>query len=287
MLRRWIPIALLLQACPNKTTTKPSAQGSQTTKPAKTPGRVAPSEAERPKPISPSPKPPARPMMGAPFTLDRSGFTPPNVPVALTFFGWSQDGQRYAFETFEPSEGADCGDRYSLYVVDATKDAFVQNGTLIKSHLSPEPGPGGCQPKNLKGDFAKARDARLATLGIIKGNLLPPRRFERAQKRWKLPRSQGAALLASFEVLHQVQDPYDAALEKGAAYKLSLHPAGAAAIVVEPGERRRKGVMRYALDHGLIFESPNRKCAALLIQRLNRGFEGGTWGWMSNGIKWP
>ena len=50
----------------------------------------------------------------------------PGLTDGFTFWGWSTDGARFAFETYMPGEGAvECDMRYDVFVVDSATDEFV------------------------------------------------------------------------------------------------------------------------------------------------------------------
>lgn len=214
---------------------------------------------------------------GAPWTLDRSRSTPPNIPDALTFFGWSADGRRYAFQIDVEAEGADCSDEHHLYVVDAVTDRFVDQITAKREQ--PEGGADGCVPPDLNAVLDEQRPAVLERHGVVVGNFVPPVRPTKRADDWSVRWADGATSTIGFEVRHTTDDPYGPEAERGAAYRLTVDGR-----VVEPGTRRRAGVLRYGLDDGFVFEAPAGAFAAIFVQRFVRAFEGARPSWMSNGL---
>lgn len=259
-MRRIAPLLLLLTACPPKS---------------------------EPEPPPPPPPPPPAPRdagavpvtRGPPWTLDRAAFTPPNIPDALTFFGWSPDGKRYALQIDIPAEGADCSDAYRVHVVDAATDRFVDGGDIEVKRDQPEGGDDGCVPPDLGAVAEARRTPLLAASGVAVGHLLPPTKPTKTADGWRITWSNGATSKIEFEVKHAVQDPYGPEADKGAAYRLVID-----GVTIEPGTRRRPGVIRYALDEARVFESPDGRHAAIVIERYERAFEGARRSWMSNGF---
>ncbi len=262
-MRRLAPLALLaLTACPPKAEPPPPPE---------------------PPPPTPAPRDAgsAPVTRGPPWSLDRSAFTPPNIPDALTFYGWSADGQRYALQIGVPAEGADCSDAFRIHVVDASRDRFVGGEVDVKRD-QPEGGANGCVPP----DLAAVADARRAPLldanGVVVGHFLPPTKLTKAGDGWRITWSNGATSRVEFEVKHETDDPYGPEAEKGAAYRLVIDGQ-----TIEPGTRRRSGVIRYALDEARVFESPDGRHAAIVLERYERAFEGARRSWMSNGFARP
>ena len=94
----------------------------------------------------------------------------------------------------------------------------------------------------------------------------------------------GQTLALTFHVLHRSSDPYSPEVDMGAAYRLSVG-AGDFSTTIEDGQRRRPNVIDYRLGHAQWFPSPNGVFGALILERIERGFEGAHATWMSNGVR--
>lgn len=200
----------------------------------------------------------------------------------LSFLGWSRDGTRYAFEITEQPQGAECSGGHSLFVVDASRDAFVPGGRVEVKHDSPEGGPDGCTPKDLGPILAHERTTLLAANDIVAGHLTAPRTLVTLGQSGLV---EAGDLRFAFEVLHAPgQDIYGEAAQRGAAYKLVLHPTSGAPRTLEAGTRRRPYVLHYALTGNPLFVSPDGKHAAAVVSRVHTAFEGTRLTWMTNGF---
>lgn len=260
--------AFALTACssstPTPTTEPPTAPASPTPAPEATPEAT-------PAPVA---------TVGKPWVLSRDR-GPHGYVDTFTFYGWSEDGLRYAFEVFEETQGADCGAKHHLFVVDASKDAYAPGGTAVIKHDSPEGGPDGCSPKSLEPLAEAARRTLLGKHGIRAGHLTEPR---------TVAALGGSGLLGAgdlrfaFGVEHDAGDDiYGEAARTGAAYSLVLDPEGTSR-TIEPGTRRRPYVLRYALAGNPVFVSPDGRHAAVVISRIHTAFEGSRLSWMTNGF---
>nr|XP_061798001.1 fatty acid oxidation complex subunit alpha-like [Nerophis lumbriciformis] len=217
---------------------------------------------------------------GPAWTLDLKRFSPPNVPDDLTFHGWSADGRRFAFERYVAAVAADCEDRFHLYVVDAATDRFATGGIfeLVRDRVEGDEN-GKCEPADLKPVMAERRTEILNRHGIVTGNLSAPIRLTKRGASWTARFGDGRTSTFVFEIKNQTDDPYGPEAEKGAGYALAIDGRK-----IEDGTRRRKGVMRYGMDEAMVFESPDGRHAALILERFVRGFEGGRASWMANGF---
>ena len=278
--------ALLLVACggPSETPTTPppadSTPAAEVT-PEPTPEPEATPEPEttpEPEPTpEATPEPTREPWVK---TMDMGDDT-------FTFFGWSADGRRYAFQNFVEARGASCSARYEVYVVDAATDSFPDGGTLQVAHESPEGGPEGCTPPELEPLLEEQRDALFRAQGIVIGNFSDPGIVRKQEGGlYSAPVGDGS-LDFTFVVRHPVSDPYGPEAEKGASYVLTLHPEGEKPRVVESGARRRAWVVTYEVADSPVFVSPDGSLAALFVQREHTAFEGIRTSWMSNGITLP
>jgi hypothetical protein len=86
---------------------------------------------------------------GEPFQVDENP-SMPQMSDRFVFWGWSKDGLRYAFETYNPGEGAvSCDMRHDVYVVDAETDKYAEGGHITIAHKEVEPVRGPCDPVDL------------------------------------------------------------------------------------------------------------------------------------------
>jgi hypothetical protein len=209
----------------------------------------------------------------------------------VVFWGWSEDGARFAFETWMPGEGgADCDMRYELYVVDVAGDRYADGGHLTGTHSSPEGGPNGCDPPDLGAAVAPKREAHLSKFGILVGLGAKPIEFEKKDAEnyeIRLPESPARSLGVHFRVASDGRDAAFDSPDGGAAYELRLSPDGGAPWTVEAGTRRRPMVWDYSLLPGRAFLSPDGRNLALLLARAHVAYEGDRLGWMANGVRLP
>ncbi len=208
----------------------------------------------------------------------------------LTFWGWSTDNTRYAFEVHDHGPGAmGCEGSYTLFVVDATRDAFVDGTPLKVEHKNK--GDDHCDPPDLAAEMERQRPAALQQHGIDVTNQrqpILPRRISTTTGRekhpaWLFQLGPGTQLRAELEVLHGGRDK---AGEPGGAYRLTLF-GGDEQKVIEPGERRRPFVWNYSLDDGMAFLAPDGRHLAILVGTTQLSFEGDRHSVMSNAVALP
>ena len=239
---------------------------------------------------SPAPEPaPAPAPKLAPAAYTRAGDRAAQRDE-LTFWGFSADGRRYAFETFYYGPGAaECEGLATFIVVDADTDTFADGTPYELKHKQPD--AERCDPPDLRAEMSRHREELLHRHGIVLGNqgtpYIPIR--ESASPPGKAPTWNiglpGVTLRAELEVLHGGRSN---AGDPGAAYTLTVSTGGAApAIVVEPGKRRRPFVWDYTLEGGVVFASPDGQHLAFIIPTQQLSFEGDRHSYMSNGIKTP
>ena len=212
----------------------------------------------------------------------------------FTFWGWSADNTRYAFELHDHGPGATaCEGSYTLYVVDATRDAFVAGTPLVVEHRRKDDAV--CDPPDLAAEIEKLRPPALAQHGIVVDNQRPPtlprriststgRESSSAKPAWILTLGPGSQLRAELENRHGGRDK---AGEPGGAYHLTLTRDGEAPRVIESGERRRPFVWHYDLDGGLVFLAPDGRHLALFVATTRLSFEGDRHSLMSNAVALP
>lgn len=242
-------------------------------------------EADKPPP-TPTP-PPAPEPEPEPEPFRRAG-DPKQQRDLLQFWGFSADGLRYAFETYDHGPGAvKCEGEASLFIVDAEQDSFVDGLPLILKHKQPD--AERCDPPDLRAELDRHRDELFHRHGIIVGNQGPaivPRpavTTSGSGRSSTLDLPSGKQLRAQLEVLGGDREKVG---ERGAAYRLTLAADGdPAPRIVEPGERRRPWIWDYDLDQGLAFIGPDGHHMALLLATTRRSFEGDRHSYMSNGLR--
>ncbi len=242
-------------------------------------------EADKPPP-TPTP-PPAPEPEPEPEPFRRAG-DPKQQRDLLQFWGFSADGLRYAFETYDHGPGAvKCEGEASLFIVDAEQDSFVDGLPLILKHKQPD--AERCDPPDLRAELDRHRDELFHRHGIIVGNQGPaivPRpavTTSGSGRSSTLDLPSGKQLRAQLEVLGGDREKVG---ERGAAYRLTLAANGdPAPRIVEPGERRRPWIWDYDLDQGLAFIGPDGHHMALLLATTRRSFEGDRHSYMSNGLR--
>ena len=235
------------------------------------------------KPAAPDPEtPPAPP----PEPYSRPG-DPKDQRDELRFWGFSADGLRYAFETWDAGPGAaTCEGEASLFIVDAEADAFLPDLPLILKHKQPD--AERCDPPDLRAELMRHREELFHRHGIIVGNQGPaivprPAVTTRGTGRTStIDLPSGRQLRAAIEVKDGDREKVG---ERGAAYRLTLGLEGDDPRVIESGERRRPWVWDYDLDQGLAFIGPDGHHMALLIATTRRSFEGDRHSYMSNGLR--
>lgn len=240
---------------------------------------LAPAPAPTPTPAEPAPT------LGAPY--HRPGDRAAQVD-GLTFWGWSADGRRFAFETaFAGAGGAACEGEVDLYIVDAERDHFVEGGHVEVKHTSPDAEP--CDPPDLQAAMDARRPALLAAHGVVVGNLRAP----------VAPLSVGdgrndifmlnlpSGKLANLDIDVLYGDRERAHEAQGAAFKLTLEVLGHPPLVVEAGTRRRPHVWDYDPGRGLAFFSPDGRHAAILTAAIALSYEGDRTSFIANGLRLP
>ena len=241
------------------------------------------SKAATPADVTPTPAPatPAEPYA-------RAG-DPKSQRDELRFWGFSPDGTRYAFETYYHGPGATtCEGEASLFIVDATRDAFLEGSPLVLKHKQPD--AERCDPPDLRAEMDRHREQLLHRHEIVVGNQGPaivpaPAIDEQGKARAStIALPSGTSLRAEVVVTGGDREKVG---ERGAAYKLTLVREGQPPKVVEPGTRRRPFVWDYNLDDGAVFVGPDGRHLAIVLGTAQRSFEGDRHGYMSNGVQLP
>jgi len=263
------------------------------------PDKAVPKDSKDAKPAPAEAAPPPSPAPRADVPFKRAGEAA-SQRDDFTFWGWSADNTRYAFELHDHGPGATtCEGSYTLFVVDATRDAFVDGTPLVVEHKRKEDDV--CDPPDLAAEMEKLRPAALQQHGIVVDNQRQPslpRRVATTTGRessssrpsgpespaWILTLGSGSQLRAELEVRHGGRDE---AGEPGGAYRLTLTRNDEAPKVVESGERRRPFVWHYDLDGGLVFLAPDGRHVALFVATTRLSFEGDRHSLMSNAVALP
>lgn len=243
-----------------------------------------------------APEPPAATRPASPDPAAEIPFKRPGDAASqrddLTFWGWSNDSARYAFEVRDHGPGATvCEGSYTLYIVDAARDTFAE-GTPLKVEHKNKGDDDKCDPPDLGAEMEKQRPALLERHGIVITNQRAPILPSRVGSTtgtdkipaWALQLGPDTLLRAELEVLHGGRDK---AGEPGGAYRLTLKHGADEPKVLEPGQRRRPFVWNYDLDTGLAFLAPDGRHLAILVAMTQLSFEGDRHTYMSNGVALP
>lgn len=276
----WI-VLVGLAACERGSGPSPSASG-----PSERPAAPAPApDAADGSPLDAGPPdagqpPPTEPASeSAPYV--REGDAATGIDD-FAFWGWSEDGRYYAFETFHAGAGmANCEGEAELSIVDAQTDRYADDGHVRLQHADAEAET--CDPPDLKQELAYRRAPRLERYGISPEHVGGPLAFEGGPERFRLALPDGGLPITfTLHVLHGSSDPMEAA--EGAAYVLRMEQSGMSPVVVELGRRRRPWTLSYGLDQGMAFIGPKGRHAAILVAQRQVMPEGVRTTWMSNGV---
>lgn len=200
---------------------------------------------------------------------------------AFVFWGWSEDGRYYAFETYHHgSDMANCEGEAELTIVDAQTDRYAPDGHVLVEHAEPEAEV--CDPPDLQEELAHRRAPRLERFGISAEYLGGPIALDGRGDHWSFTPPDGGTVDVSFQVKHKTDDPMEAA--DGAAFVLKIKQPGMSEVVVENGRLRRPWTLSYGLDEGMVFVGPKGRQAAIMVAQHQTMPEGVRTTWMSSGI---
>ncbi|HEY0132961.1 MAG TPA: DUF2259 domain-containing protein [Nannocystis sp.] len=250
------------------------------TKDSKTADPATPAAADPAAPATPEPEKSTQP-------YTRAG-DPKDQRDELRFWGFSEDGTKYAFETYyHGAGGAQCEGQASLFIVDADSDSFVEDSPLVIKHKQPD--AERCDPPDLRAEMDRHREQLLHRHAIVVGNqgapIVPaPAVDEKGKARASTIALPSGTLRAEVEVIDGDREKVG---ERGAAYKLTLVREGQPPKLIEPGTRRRPFVWDYNLDEGVVFVAPDARHLAIVLGTAQRSFEGDRHSYMSNGVKLP
>lgn len=199
----------------------------------------------------------------------------------FVFWGWSEDGRYYAFETYHHgSFMVSCEGEAELTIVDAQADRYADDGHVLIEPADPEAEV--CDPPDLREELAHRRAPRLERYGISAEYLGGPIGLDRSGARWSFTPPDGGTIQVSFRVKHATNEPMEAA--DGAAFVLKIKQPGMSEVVVENGRRRRPWTLSYDLDEGMVFVGPKGRHAAIMVAQRQTMPEGIRTTWMSSGI---
>lgn len=226
------------------------------------------------------PEAPDRPSPGPSAAYRRPGDPAAGVDE-FVFWGWSEDGRYYAFETqHHGSDMAHCEGEVELTIVDAQADRYAADGHVLLEYEDAEAKT--CDPPDLAVELAHRRGPLLERYGISAGYLGGPIGLEGRDERWSFAPPDGGAVDLTFRVKHGTDDPMEAA--DGAAFVLKIKQPGMSEVVVEDGRRRRPWTLRYGLAEGMVFVGPKGRQAAIMVAQHETMPEGVRTTWMSSGI---
>lgn len=202
------------------------------------------------------------------------------VADRFVLWGWSADGARYAFSTYDPGPGGrDCEGTAELFVVDAGRDAYVK-GARASFDFGPEVHAPCPEPHPFVA-HDEALAPKLAEQGIVKGQVgtrlaLTPS----GEGRWSvaLPGGRGSLAFAVTGEARRAEGP------EGNGYRAVLS-RGKEELVIEAGTRKRDWIWDYSPQ--ALFLSPDGQHALLVVQREGMGFEGSHITFMTNGFVLP
>lgn len=210
----------------------------------------------------------------------------PAMSDSFTFWGWSDDGRRFAYEaySFSGGEPLDCADEATLLVRDAVEDELAPGGERRIQGGGQEPS-GRCRVPDVRAALDRERDARLAAQQIRVGGFLGPSRFTPlAAGGFSIdlgpPRTGHARLLASASP--QAPDAADPAVPPDFTYRLllSFDRGGPR----ELGSGPLPGAIAASLDDALAFFDLQQRSVAVCLP-VTYAVTHGTWTrWACHGL---
>jgi len=203
---------------------------------------------------------------------------------SFTFWGWSEDGQRFAYETYSFSGGepTDCSEAAVLIVYDAVHDRVAPDGTLrVESGAGDD--KGHCRIPDVQAALATRRSEYLRRQHIIE-RLVLPGRFETGQDGgWTVSLRSGHTARARLRAddLDRADVRQDTT-RLGASYRLVLTVEGAEPKEVSTGPRA--GALHFEFDDAIAFTDPKRQFVALCVP-VTYAVAHGTWShWDCHGL---
>ena len=190
----------------------------------------------------------------------------PRQGDGLTFWGWSPDGRRFAYETWADGGGLplDCYDEATLTVRDADRDRPVADGVL-RSVTKPGVDRDHCVNPDVRATLASQRPAALGRHQVV-ARAARPLGFDVAAggNRGSLTLPSGHVLRADLAG-HAVDAGVVAAHpdRPACSYRLTLAVDGAVVRTVDAGPW--PGALRTALDDARVFVAPSARFAAICL----------------------
>jgi hypothetical protein len=179
---------------------------------------------------------------------------------SFTFWGWSADGHRFAYETYSFSGGEpnDCEEQAVLTVYDTTNDRPAPGGVL-RVASGPRDAAGGCQVADVRAALAKQRGELLHRFAIVTRSPEPATFDEAARGDWTVALGGRMAAHARLDV--------DAAESRaGLAYRLTLRLDGGGERTI--ASRLAAGAERPTLADALAFTDRGRHAVVICVPVL-------------------
>jgi hypothetical protein len=184
---------------------------------------------------------------------------------SFTFWGWSDDGRRFAYETYSSSGGepTDCSETAVLIVHDAARDRIFPDGTLRVASGAAD-GKGHCRTPDVQAALARRRDAHLRRHHVTVHGVEARRLEPDPAGRWTV--ALCPAHTASVQLEARDEDREDVQQDPtrmGASYRLLITLDGAPPREIMTGPRA--GALHPELADAIVFADPAQRFAALCV----------------------
>lgn len=204
---------------------------------------------------------------------------------SFTFWGWSEDGQRFAYETYSFSGGepTDCSETAVLIVYDGARDRVVPDGTLrVESGAADN--KGDCQIPDVQAALAERRSEHLRRHHIGK-RFVGPSRFEAGPSGgWTVALRSGHTARVQLTVRELDRtDVWQDPTRLGASYRLVVTLEGTEPREVATGPRA--GALHPELDDAIAFADPTQHFAALCVPVTYAVTHGAWTRWDCHGLR--
>lgn len=216
-----------------------------------------------------NPETPATPEAGEPYVRPLADYDMEKYVDGFTFWGWSADGSRYAYETHRGNQGAiECDAGAELTVVDATTDRYAEGGQLeVKATTEVFVEGEACTIEDVLKLLDAQREAHLAKFGIVEGLATTAIPLTEGDGGWRFSTPDGANYTLTLEVSGPGWDDPSV----GAGFTGTLSKQGGGSVVFEDGSTKRPFHFDYTPD--LVFLSPSGQRAALVTTKVRMAFE--------------
>jgi hypothetical protein len=215
---------------------------------------------------------------------------------SFVFWGWTEDGQRFAYESYSPAAGADpapCSDEVALLLYDAAHDKPIP-GVELRIPGGGQDEAGRCRIPDVRAVLDGERDNHLREQGVVTGAFIGASSFDPTPE-GGFAVALGTARIGYAQLTALPPEPAAApppapdAAEgapppppPSASYQLTITLDGAAPRTLTFGPH--PGAVSASLDGALAFTDPKQHFAALC---LPIGFQvnGSTWArWDCHGM---